>query len=143
MIQRMFQTSAYIVGIGTDTELSKKPGDNQRIVLDYIQWYTYFAHADDLIQVDTYGITATDRKTLFYVNPTAAVHYAPGAAMLNLPLYPGEWFQAYVHGAAATSSLSIQVWYHIEDVTQVPTGNKAPTDCNLVGFLTGKCKPWP
>lgn len=136
---KTYQVDACVNGIGTDTKISKKPGQTQRIVLDYMQWYTYFAHADDLIQVDTYGVAVEDRKTLFYVNPTAAVHYAPGAAMLNIKLYPNEWFQVYVRGVGATSSLNIQVWYHIEDLTAEMNAPEYKKSCDLFSFIGGKC----
>lgn len=137
MIRRMYQCDIAMTGVVTSSEESMRPGPNQRIVLDYLYYYLYMADVTDLVQIDTYGITATDRKTLFYMNPTVAVHYAPIAVQLNLPLYPGEYFQCWAQGHAATSHATLIVWYHIEDVTNVQSGNVKA--CDLISFITGKC----
>ena len=141
MLRKLKQVDVFANGVGIDTETSEQPTPGQRIRLHYMQWYTYFASPDDLLQVDTYGATAVERKTLFYVNPSAAVHYAPGAVMLDLPLNPGEYFQAYVKGAGATSSVSIVIWYSIEDVSDVTYSMELPQaqQCDPWSRLMGRC----
>ena len=141
MQRKLKQVDVFANGVGIDTETSEQPTPGQRIRLHYMQWYTYFASPDDLLQVDTYGATAVERKTLFYVNPSAAVHYAPGAVMLDLPLNPGEYFQVYAKGAGATSSVSIIVWYSIEDVSGVTYSMEMPQaqQCDPWSRLMGRC----
>ena len=136
---KTYQVTADIEGNNIETTISRKPGQTQRIVLDYMQWYAYFAHTDDLLQVNVSGTATEDTKTLLYVSPTAAVHYAPMAVMLNLPLYPNEYFQAYVRGNAATSAVSVIVWYHIEDLTPEMNQPDYKKSCDIFSFLGGKC----
>ena len=139
---KLLQVDATVEGIGTDTEISVTPGQNQRIILDYVYWYVYGASANDLLQIDTSATAVVNRKTLVYFAPTVAVHYAPIATMLNLPLEIGENFQVYVSGNAATSHLTAIVWYHLENVGQVqPDYNEQiqKEPCKLVDWLRGEC----
>lgn len=114
---RLYQVHQFKQGIGQSVEKSITPASNQRIVIDYLWYYFYAAHADDMAQVDTSADQYLERKTILYFAPTAAVHYAPIATMLKLPLNPGEDFTVFVKGAAATSMIDVCLMYHIENVS--------------------------
>lgn len=117
-MNQLLQIDVAQLGVGTSTELSERPNEKQRIVIDYLMTYAYCAAVTDLLQIDIYGQTVRDRKTLFYLQPTAAVHYAPCFCTGPICLNPGEYIQVYGKGMGATSNLTAILWYHIEDMPE-------------------------
>ena len=135
---KMYQCDALSEGIVTDTELSQKVSNAQRIVLDYLYLFAYPAAAGDLLQIDTYGVTVNDRKTLVYAPyPVTISGYSMS---LNIKLNAGEYFQCYTKGGGANSKMCVIVWYHIEDVEQSANSfNQQVQPCGLLPWLQGKC----
>jgi len=135
---KMYQCDATSEGIVIDTEVSQRVSNAQRIVLDYLYLFAYPAAPGDLVQVDTYGVTATDRKTLVYAPyPVTIAGYSTN---LNIELDAGEYFQCYTKGGGANSKMCAIVWYHIEDVNQPANSfNQQVQPCGLIPWLQGRC----
>ena len=141
MLSNLQQCDAYVLGVGTSTELSTQPQPGQRIRIKYLQWMVFATHANDVLQVDILAATAKDRKSLIYVSPGAASTLQVGATPLDLPLAPGEYFRAYVAGSGSASRLSVIVWYVVEDVSSVAHSVEMlqVQQCDPWARLMGRC----